>query len=418
MKVKRIPKEMYFFLVLLVLIFTIPRSFLYLKLPFLLVAFLISLFKLLTSKARIYDKFTVFYYLSIISGAVTWSYIGLINGVNEQAVTDSLRLYFFYILIYFLITMTLSSVNNLNVRKIDLFMYIVGMVLSIMILAFAINTFFRLELIPEYIASALLVNVGVHDGYIQVLSHNVGMLGFFGVFTLSKLILSSGRKSGLMIISSFLVLMAILISGRRSVMLLIPLVPFLLMMILLLSGKSSHGKIKQVFNFLVKAGLALLLILLSFYTFSYEQFVLFFERLFSALNEGSEHPRTIQYKVLISGFQDNWVFGSGFGGELEYFRNIEAPWVFELAYMQLLFNIGLFGTLYFTILNATYIAHALQIISLVKNNSTYYSLVAGAIGMFMISATNPYVSSSFDFLVILSVIPFVINHIKHNRYKC
>jgi hypothetical protein len=414
----KIPKEMYFFLALLVLIFTIPRSFVYLKLPFLLAATLISFSRVVTSKVRIYDKFTVFYYFSIILGAITWSYIGLINGVNEQALMDSLRLYFFFILIYFLITMTLSSMNGLDQHKIDFFMYIVGIVLSIIVLIFIINTFFHLGLIPEYLISELNARIGVHDGYIQVTNHNVGMLGFFGVFTLSKLILSSGRKSVLMIISSLLVLITVVVSGRRAIILVVFLTPFLVMLMLLFSGELSYGKIKSLFGFLVKTSLILLLILLSFYIFSYEQLVLFFERIFDALNEGSDSPRPAQYRALLSGFEDSWVFGSGFGGEVDVIRSSERPWNYELSYMKLLFNIGLFGTIYFVILNVLYTVHALKIISSINNNSTYYSLVAGTIGMLLISITNPYVSSSFDFLVILSIIPFVINHIKHNKYKC
>jgi O-antigen ligase len=48
---------------------------------------------------------------------------------------------------------------------------------------------------------------------------------------------------------------------------------------------------------------------------------------------------------LIEGFIDYPVIGSGFGAHAGYIRNAENPWLYELTYHQMLFNLGIVGTL-------------------------------------------------------------------------
>jgi len=121
--------------------------------------------------------------------------------------------------------------------------------------------------------------------------------------------------------------------------------------------------------------------------------------------------RHSQIFILLNGFINFPIFGSGIGGVLDY-EGRGPTNNFELSYLQILFNFGIFGC----ILYAIVFFIQLYNIRLKSKNYIYSiedkSLLNGVLFLIIGSFTNPYLSS-FDFLFFLGAIPF-INSIHNN----
>ena len=118
--------------------------------------------------------------------------------------------------------------------------------------------------------------------------------------------------------------------------------------------------------------------------------------------------RVFQSSALYSEFLKNPFIGSGIGGVTDVIRSEGSPWVYELTYMQMLFNFGIIGSVCI-VLTIAYTIYK------IKNNSrrvrSCYSVVdrsmlSGAMFLLFGAATNPYLGS-FDFLLIVGVFPFI-----------
>ncbi|WP_408585759.1 hypothetical protein [Pseudomonas aeruginosa] len=111
-----------------------------------------------------------------------------------------------------------------------------------------------------------------------------------------------------------------------------------------------------------------------------------------------------QFISLWKGFTDSPLLGSGFGGSVDVIRSEERPWMYELSYMQLLFNGGLLG---FSLITGCIGFFYLKALFVIKNFSLYraeaISTLVGVLVFCVGSATNPYFSG-FD-----SLFPFGVS---------
>jgi O-antigen ligase len=123
----------------------------------------------------------------------------------------------------------------------------------------------------------------------------------------------------------------------------------------------------------------------------------FLEYLRAAFSE--EDERSIQAVYLIEAFKEHPLLGSGFGGYAGYTRSAEMPWLYELTYYQILFNLGLAGAA-MLLAGLAYFSH-LALNTLRRADSSLPVSCGILVGFFTIligSYSNPYMQF-FDSMV-------------------
>lgn len=111
----------------------------------------------------------------------------------------------------------------------------------------------------------------------------------------------------------------------------------------------------------------------------------------------SSNVRLKQVPELLDGFYDNPVVGSGMGAVLPsgYRRSEQVPWSFELAYMQLLFQLGIVGMLLLAWLPLAVMRDAVSVmLADPPRHMPAAAGVASIVGLLVIYASNPYLITS------------------------
>jgi hypothetical protein len=111
-----------------------------------------------------------------------------------------------------------------------------------------------------------------------------------------------------------------------------------------------------------------------------------------AVNEAAM-IRIEQLIALLNGLEDVPVFGAGLGMGVEYIRDPEAPWNYELRYFALLYQVGILGFILYGLGVAWMLYRGIHIIS---GNSMFgaymFSMLCGCCGALIAEATNPYLN--------------------------
>lgn len=105
--------------------------------------------------------------------------------------------------------------------------------------------------------------------------------------------------------------------------------------------------------------------------------------------------RTDQAEALLRGWAMNPIFGSGFGARVpDYARTSERPWVLELQYHLLLFNVGLVGVL---IVCGIAVCSTVLLRTAARSTPalvpTLTATTTTGLAMLMANATNPYLQA-------------------------
>ncbi len=395
----------FLFFVLLTLMLSFPKSFAVIKIVILAFMFSMVFLHIVLGGVRRFSLDIIFFYLVFILLAVIWLIVGLLNDGYAIALGDAFRLYVVFSLIFLVLYLWLENFDYLPL----IFSSI--MVSTIIIFAFCFLSIFEalysVSLFPDFLRVELNVMAGGHEGHFQLGNNSVNSLFFTVPFLLSALVCSSElskRYRFLFFVSLVLGVIAVLLAGRRALMLILLMVPFLAVFFRRISGVSSIeggrgvGKIIFVFTFFaVCVGGVILLAGLNVNQAA--------ERIESAF--AGDSVRVDQFISLWKGFTDSPLLGSGFGGSVDVIRSEERPWMYELSYMQLLFNGGLLG---FSLITGCIGFFYLKALFVIKNFSLYraeaISTLVGVLVFCVGSATNPYFSG-FDSLFLLGFIPLI-----------
>ena len=377
------------FLFLTYITFVLPRSFSQFKL-----VILVSLLALVLSRSvKSFSKISVIFYIPMLLIGLAGASTGLIYGNPFYAILDGLRLYLCYPIIFIILNSMICRYLNIN-YLLDVLSASVISILIINVLLL-IEAFYGVSIFTDNLRSELLGNVGIHDVYIQITSHNIGSLFFLCGFYLVLFSLKHPKRCYINIVLISAILGAGL-SGRRALWLLI----VFLMPILIL----HYNKInKKLFSYLL-----LMSILIVCFTFFYESDSnLLLAHVSNAF--GEEDERYIQSLHLIKGYLDFPLLGSGFGGTVDYIRSIESPWVYENSFLENLFHFGTFFTLYYY---ATIFYFIYQ--STKANKPILQAVGYGAFLLVVSTWSNPYLGS-FDFLFQLNLLPLCFSFFKYNE---
>jgi hypothetical protein len=393
--------------ILVLMIFIIPQSFFQLKLPFLGVVLTWFLVEGFRCGWKIRSKAFLPYYLMFCLLSMIWCVIGFAKGNSEVAIMESLRVYVGYMAIYCALTIYVSNIDFQS--HTDGIVIAGGLGIGLVALVTLVDQVFQMDLIPQFIKDEMFLQVGLHDGYVQINNVNIGMLTFILPYLLSRLMLSERKDRHALVTLGLIVSMAAaLIASRRVVMVLIFITPLLIFTISILSDRPTNrhwrwwSRVYLLFLLVLSVGM------LVINNLDMDFLDGFIDRLKGAFDTDPDFPRPLQHAALLSGFYDNFFWGSGFGGVTEVVRSDERPWTFELTYSRLLFNGGLIG---FGLLLLFYFVYLILVLRKIRQSfyaPIYISMLTGLLSVFIASASNPYLSS-FDFLFALSIIPLILN---------
>jgi hypothetical protein len=121
-------------------------------------------------------------------------------------------------------------------------------------------------------------------------------------------------------------------------------------------------------------------------------------------NNISNYNRILQSSELLYEFKLYPILGKGFGATLTdgYTRNIEAPYTFELSYLELLYKLGIVGMTLFVL------ALMLGLIKFynVKDNFMISFLVSTYLSFLFVSSTNPFIVSGMGIFLLALLFVF------------
>lgn len=389
----------------LILIF--PRSFAPLKLA--LIAIYIAtttpLFLQNPCKAFIKPHILIFYLAVSIIGTA-WSLVGLFNDAPINAIYSTLRLYVGWSIAYALLMHALIASGDLLTLHRSIVLAAIA-IPAINILG-VVDSYFELNVISADIRDALELRVGFHPGYIQVTSHNIGMLFFIAPYLLAIFLFGRNPcfRSTLSKVALVTAILMCLLSGRRALWMVLALQPLLMAAVAL----ATRTKLR-------KSPTASSLGLMAFLTATFATAFFFaIPQALDVLNEAIAHTysafsqedeRSLQAPYLIDGFLQNPILGAGFGSYAGYTRSDESPWLYELTYHQLAFNLGLTGLLIISLIVGFYTYKVIYSARCMNANSSIYASFLIGFSSFCLGAySNPYFGS-FDFLLIIAVLPLL-----------
>jgi len=139
---------------------------------------------------------------------------------------------------------------------------------------------------------------------------------------------------------------------------------------------------------------------------------------FTSSDAVSAYARYNQFFELLHVIEQKPLFGHGLGATIEnYTRSVKTPWMFELSYMALIFQVGIIGTIIYLILIFSLIH---KLIYIARKDKRFYALavgtIVGTISFLIANATNPYLYA-YDHMWALFAPLAVINVYLHENRK-
>ena len=332
-------------------------------------------------------------------------YIILITGVKDSAILEGLQ-------------------QTLVVATIFLSIYGITQILTNLVI---LPQLFHLDLFEEESSTAF----GFYEGFTEIRIPGLNSLPFLIPFCMAALVTwlpgkgSSPTHRIWLWIALLLGIVLSIISGRKAIWLVIMLSPVLILSLWLLEPKAE----KKTKHILISASLFFGLLLIAVFvllkwayeydlTKIYEEFISGFN--FSATSGGI--ARQEQFYALLHGWLEHPLLGSGHGASASAYGSIRSesiPWSYELFYLALLYQVGLVGFLiYASGIAWTYYMGLKIIMTDTIFGRTMLPLMVGMTGMFIASATNPYLMR-FDGLWVIFLPIAIINCflLKSNKKK-
>jgi hypothetical protein len=383
----------------------LPRAYSTPKLVILILLLIVLLINNLARGGVFRAKRVLVFYSLFAATNMFGIVVGLMRGNSNEALIDGFRIGVIFSIIIALLW------NFLADFQYDKFLGKVIEISAICISVLVFLAFFQ-ELIGAQIFSESFIlenniRVGLHDGYVQVVSSNIASLFFISGYLIYYLASRhDGRNRFLASITLVLVISTAILSGRRALLFIIILSPIFIIATSVAFSEYNQMKMAALrfWGFFMIALAALLVYVFVNDYFSFDSFI---ERIVGVFeNEGG--ARTSQAEALFSGFLSQPLFGSGIGGVVEVIRSVERPWSYELTYLQLLFN---FGFVAFFVIGILFFKELMKIrlnskTYLIRYSIEQKSMLNGAFFLLAGAVSNPYLSS-FEFLLVLGVIPFL-----------
>ncbi len=267
--------------------------------------------------------------------------------------------------------------------------------------------------------------IGFYDGFIEYNLYSLSSLLFLVPFAIHQGYLRLKRESltllMTLIITSSLVL--VFLTGRRAVFLILLISPLLIVSTNLLLGinkknRRTTKKITKLKNLtLIVITCLLVYHLLTKMDIRWDSVWSTFIDGFDFKQGSSTYERALQFHSLINAWMDgNVLFGAGNGAATDVVRSHEFPWAYELTYIYLLFSNGIIGVLFYF---SWFVWGLWRLRKAIKfNPETFYyiaPITTGVFGLVIGAASNPYFGK-FDYLWIIMLPHLLSGGVQHQRF--
>jgi len=383
--------------VLLFLILCFPRI---LQLPKLILCLFIVGYYYLNKKVFYVEKNLFYYAILRILYTMLSVGIGLLYGNTKKVYAGAVRLGVIYTVLFIVIIQIVYNISGIIKNTIQI-VAISNLYLGIYNISLVIGAYLRIGL-PFLKSMDATSGAALHYGYSHIVSTNLSMslITFpLGVYLINYF--SEEEKKDTQTIKIFRMLsvvlcgFAMLLSGRR-----------ILWLCLAFTLLTYFIVLKRNIVTVLKSLGIIAVIITIFIIFDHQVKIINVEgitsRFISAfiLDGGEETIRNIQARYLIAGFLEKPIFGNGVGAALEgFYRSKNSPWMFELSYHVVLFQSGIVGMILY--LSALWILFRIIINTRSEDKTMYFACLISFISVLVANATNPYISSSFDFAIFL-----------------
>ena len=382
------------------------QAYVTIKLTFLL-AFLVAAVVGVAVRQRlmVHPRLLAFYLVMAVAGAF-WAMVGLFHPGNYlTGIYEALRLYCIWSVAFTVLYTLLRARPSLGL--VHAAMVVAGIGVAVMNLLALADTAAQWGLFSPSFREALDLGVGIGEGTIQITSTNIGALFLIVPYLITVHLRADAAMtqpwpSRIALVLSFI---TAAVSGRRALWLVVGLTPMIILGLSVVAG--SFARLKLVGRRLLIAsalgGAAVVGFLAVIPELPVTSTIGRFQAAFSAQDE-----RSIQRPYLVEGFQQDPVFGSGFGAAARYLRDFERPWTgYELTYFQMLFNLGIVGVLVLGALFATYFVFVLRLLrNFPEGSATPFGLVVAYVAFLLGAYTNRYFGS-FDLLFFVGLLPYL-----------
>jgi hypothetical protein len=344
---------------------------------------------------------------NVVCGVLMFSVIGLLystlGSVNFlQGALKQAQLYVLWPLIYVFLMSGASRLQTLI--SLEKTLILGALAIAIYGLGYILT---QAEVLPATVVFDLFSTekqaVAFNEGYIESRFPGLASLSFLIPFLFASLVTATPddkyvRSSRLLLwIALFSVLILVFLSGRKALLLVTMLSPLIITPLLFYLPK--HTRLAMMKNvrsgifIIIIVGLIILYYMNTTYSFSLEAML---DMILSGIDfensqESSAYSRFLQFNALLQGWAEHPLFGAGHGASVSYIRSSTMPWSYELFYLALLYQTGLVGFCLYSLGIAWIYWIGTRIIregSRISN--MMLPLLAGMSGVFIATATNPY----------------------------
>ncbi|TDS13697.1 O-antigen ligase family protein [Sphingobacterium paludis] len=356
----------------------------------------------LTKTVTIHRSVFILYLLLIFFG-IFYTFVGLINhpmqiGNVLKASTVTVIWPFFFLFLMPLFSQWEDIMKPINKTLIYSVLFIGVYML------FAALAYLRILPIPvELFFNTKLVE-GKYDASVQLFDPSITSLMYLLPFLICYLLLKQGKQEGnsvFILLAGLLVgLIAMVVSGRRALILNVLLAPVLLVLFLTFKPSTVSASLRKslITNIALMIGAVFVLMLLLIQTqiLNFDALLDSFLQGFDTQRDESSRVRGSQSVGLIQSFFDYPIFGSGLGTSSQYvIRSYDTPWIYELSYLAMLYQTGLSGIIYYSTMLICIVYFAVSLIS--KGEISLLPHLIGLLCFLVANASNPYLAA-FDHL--------------------
>ena len=394
--VARLAYILFFLMLFVPTIYQLPKAIL-LSLVLLCVAIKINKSK----KIRLHYNVLVWFLGLILINLVFVTY-GVFNG-NSGAIRVS-TVFIIWPILYAILISTINEKIIYNLVKV---MQLSTIMIGIYSLLYILHS---MDLVPNYLFISLYEDQGI-DLDSEVIEYSVRSLSslvFLVPFNIASLICwPSGHglpvKRKWLLLGSILGISAVLLSGRRALLLVLILAPAFALIFRYFLPLPKKNLIKKDLRNIVFICFIIIVFAITFFD---TQVFMFVNGILTIFSQGfdfnydiSASIRKEQFYVLLDEWSKSPLFGAGHGAAATgIIRSIEAPWTYELSYLALLFQIGLVGVFIHIIAITWIIYNGIKIIQSGSNlGFVFIPTLTGMCCFLVANATNPYLLK-FDFL--------------------
>lgn len=379
---------------------------------------------------------------------VTWTIglaaVSLIFGIrglflDAPGASKCIQVYVFWPLVYLFL---LGGINHARIfRGLQKTLVFSAGFIALFGLYFAMA---RLNIVPEvphldalYTAeemdSGLFLTAGFSEGYVQLLYPGINSMPFLVPFLIATAVSPSSQAGRRWVsrrwlsFSLFLSLAVVLLSGRRGLQLVTMLTPLLILGLSFFQPLRERLVLRKDLRRATVMSLMVvvlsILLISPFYKITFEgladRFSAGFD--FSASNQSdSSVVRVEQYLALMQGWTENPLIGKGLGASAHAsIRLPKMPWSYELYYIDLLFQTGLFGFAAYAAGVAWIYWSGIRIIKCGGLGAQFMlPALVGMSGLLIATASNPYLARFDGIWAIFLPLAF-INHwlLKHGQIR-